>query len=197
METTALILLTLIYLVSFSARNIMVKVRTKEQIRSKDPLVDASIFLTALCISTALVSTRSEPLYGFMGPIFFLRSPVISYIGLFLFGCSIIMGWVFSSQLKKSWRVGVPENQKTDLIQSGIYAHIRNPYFLSIFVMLTGLFLVRPSVVLAGFLLLSIVVFHRMVLKEEAYLLKTHGETYHAYQMAAGRYVPRVLKSDR
>ena len=115
-------------------------------------------------------------------------------MGLFLFSSSIVMGWIFSGQLEKSWRIGVHENQTTELIQNGVYAYIRNPYFLSYFVMFLGFFLVRPSVVMGVLTAGSVFIFHSMVLKEEAYLKKVHEKEYENYKQSSGRYFPKLKK---
>lgn len=190
-EKILIIVLPLIYLGAFITRNLRVRANTRQRIRAADPLLTASIALTSLCILTAVLSTLTEPWYLLMGPVALLRSPLFSFLGLALFGIGVVMGWFFSGQLKNSWRVGVHPDQKTALIQSGIYARIRNPYFLSYFIMLGGLLLVRPSVVMMLLVIATIAIFHRMVLKEEAYLSRVHGQTYEAYRKATGRYLPR------
>jgi len=193
-ERILIILLPLIYLGTFITRNLIVKAHTKQQIRASDPLLTSSIILSNLCIFMTIVSTYSEHWYQLMGAILLLRSPIISYVGLSLFGISLIMGWFFSAQLKASWRVGIPNNQQTELIQNGIYAYIRNPYFLSYFIMFFSLFLVRPSLVMTVLVLATVLIFHRMVLKEEAHLLTIHGKEYEKYKNTTGRYIPRFEK---
>jgi protein-S-isoprenylcysteine O-methyltransferase Ste14 len=190
-EKIVLLSLSIIFLGLFVTRNIIVMKRTKQQVRSKDQLVAASILVSSLCFFVAIASTFSTKWYHSMGEITALRHPFISYTGLFLFGAGIWSGWLISAQLKDSWRVGVPENQSTELIRDGIYAYVRNPYFLSYYVMFTGLFLFRPSLMLLFSVLAIGMVFHIMVLREEAYLLKVHGEEYEKYKIKAGRYFPR------
>jgi len=196
-EKILIILLPLIFLGTFIARNMIVKAQTKQRIRASDPLLTTSIILSNLCIFMTIVSTYSEHWYQLMGAISLLRYPIISYVGLALFGISFIMGWFFSAQLKESWRVGIHKNQKTELIQNGIYAYIRNPYFLSYFIMFISLFLVRPSIVMAVLVIATVAIFHRMVLKEEAYLLTIHGNEYEKYKNTTGRYIPRCVKGNR
>ena len=181
-EKILITLLPLIFLGTFIIRNLIVKAHTKQRIRSSDFLLTISIILTNLCILMTIFSTYSENWYQLLGAILFLRSPMISYAGLSLFGISIIMGWFFSAQLKESWRVGVHKNQRTELIQNGIYTYIRNPYFLSYFIMFFSLFLVRPSLVMAVLVISNVGIFHRMVLKEEAYLFSIHGKEYEKYK---------------
>ena len=83
---------------------------------------------------------------------------------------------IISAQLKDSWRVGVHEDQKTTLIKDGVYAYVRNPYFISYYIMYFSLFLIRPSIILMALVLATVALFHRMVLKEEMYLYSMHGK---------------------
>jgi protein-S-isoprenylcysteine O-methyltransferase Ste14 len=193
-EKILIIVLPLIFLVTFMTRNMVVKYRTKKQIRASDAVASTSIILNSSCILITIASTFSSQLYQLMAPIWSLRSPMVSFFGLSLFGISILLGWIGSAQMRESWRIGIPKDQKTELIQNGIYAYVRNPYFLSFFVMFLGLFLVRPSLVILLLLSATIAVFHRLVLNEENYLLKTHGEEYIKYRRTTGRYIPRYRR---
>ncbi|MBW2675876.1 MAG: isoprenylcysteine carboxylmethyltransferase family protein [Deltaproteobacteria bacterium] len=86
------------------------------------------------------------------------------------------------------------EDQKTELIQDGVYAYVRNPYFLSYYILFFGLFLVRPSLVILLLVGVTVFTFHKMILKEEAYLLAIHGSAYRGYKTKTGRYLPRFKK---
>lgn len=196
-EKILIILLSLIFLGTFVARNLIAKAKIKKTIKASDPLLTASIISTNFCIFVAIFSTSSDNFYHLLVAIFFLRTPAVSYFGLFMFALSIIMGWLFSAQLRESWRVGVHDNQRTELIQSGIYKYVRNPYFLSYFIMFIGQFLVRPSFVMAVLIAITIAIFHRMILKEEAYLLTIHRKEYEEYRHITGRYIPRYVIGDR
>ena len=192
-ERTLLLFLSLFFLGTFLARNFLVHSKTKLKIRGSDPLLRVSILATTSCIATALLSTSSAHFYHLLVPIFFLRAPIVSAIGILVFALSIVLGWIFSGQMGTSWRVGVHENQQTVLIQNGMYRYIRNPYFLSHFIMYVGLFLVRPSVALLVLIGTTVALFHRLVLNEEAYLLSVHGKEYAEYKERTGRYLPRLL----
>jgi protein-S-isoprenylcysteine O-methyltransferase Ste14 len=102
-------------------------------------------------------------------------------------------GWFASAHLQDSWRVGIHKDQRTNLIQSGVFKYIRNPYFLSYFVMFFSLFLIRPSVLLLVLIAITVAIFHRMTLKEEMSLLKLHGDNYLKYREMTDRYIPRFL----
>jgi len=193
-ERIALITLTVIYLFTFILRNIAVGRRTGQPVRAGDGLVFSSIVLSSLCFLASIFSTADE-WYHFMGALLLLRLPLISWIGFLLFAASIVLGWIISGQLKDSWRVGVHNDQNTLLIKEGIYAYVRNPYFMTYFMMYFSLWLIRPSVALFVLITATVTVFHRMVLKEEKHLLNQHGKAYAAYKAETGRYLPRFGKN--
>ncbi len=190
-EKVLVLVLPVIYLSAFIGRNRLVKRRTKQPVRGRSGLLILSIILATFCFVVVILSTYSKYTYSFMGAIAFLEKPLITYSGFLLFLISVVFGWIASGHLKDSWRVGIVEGQKTELINTGIYARIRNPYFLSYFLMFFGLFLVRPSSILLVLVIATMAVFHLMVLKEERYLLKSHGQDYVRYKNSTGRYMPR------
>jgi protein-S-isoprenylcysteine O-methyltransferase Ste14 len=192
-EKILLIGLTALFIITFTTRNLLVWKRTGKSVRSRDRFVASSVVSSILCFVAVILSTN-EPVYRYMGAISSIRHPFVSSIGLVLLGFSIILVWIVSAQLKDSWRVGVHEDQKTELIQDGLYAYVRNPYFLSYYVLFFGLFLVRPSMVLLLLVGVTVSTFHIMILKEEAHLLAAHGTAYREYKAKTGRYLPRFKK---
>jgi protein-S-isoprenylcysteine O-methyltransferase Ste14 len=116
------------------------------------------------------------------------------WIGSFL----IILGLIFSSiaslSLKKSWRIGVNEQENTELITGGIFKYSRNPYFLSYDAVLAGMLFCMPSPILMLPVLITIILFHQMILKEEKYLESKHGDKYEQYKKEARRYIGFGLK---
>lgn len=191
LERFLITLLPLIFLGSFIIRNLGIKRRTGMKIRAVDPLVTASFIITTLCIITTICAVYWEIWYGWMVPIPLLHHPLSVGAGMLLLVLAILLGWIFSGQLKTAWRVGVHSDQQTELIQNGVYAYIRNPYFSTYFMMFSGLFLVRPSLVAAIIVSAAGTIFHRMVLKEEAHLEHLHGVEYARYKAKAGRYLPK------
>ena len=92
-------------------------------------------------------------------------------------------------QLGESWRYGVDENEKTELVTDGIYAHVRNPIYSGVFLFCLGILLLLPHILMLVSVLLvylSIEIMVRFV--EEPYLRATHGEVYIAYERQTGRY---------
>jgi protein-S-isoprenylcysteine O-methyltransferase Ste14 len=74
------------------------------------------------------------------------------------------------------------------LEQSGLYRLSRNPQVLACTLYVIGFAILWPSWYSVGWVLLYMVMIHRMVFTEEAHLLRTHGREYEAYCMRVPRY---------
>jgi len=80
-----------------------------------------------------------------------------------------------------SWRIGIDENLKTELVIDGIFSISRNPIFLGIKLNSLGFFLVAPNAVTLVILLLEIAVIDIQVALEEQHLLKMYDAKYKEY----------------
>jgi protein-S-isoprenylcysteine O-methyltransferase Ste14 len=90
--------------------------------------------------------------------------------------------------MRDSWRIGIIEGEKTELVTDGIFSISRNPYFLSgIIQFIAYIFLIKNLVVII-FCLLSILLIHKMVIKEETFLESLHGDKYLKYKKEVARY---------
>lgn len=88
--------------------------------------------------------------------------------------------------------MGILKDQKTRLIQTGLYTRILNPYFLSYDMVFVSLWLIRPSLAQLVLCLLVTANFHLMVRNEETHLAGVHGREYEQYVQRTGRYLPRL-----
>jgi protein-S-isoprenylcysteine O-methyltransferase Ste14 len=99
---------------------------------------------------------------------------------------------VFSQQwMGRSWRIGVDERERTQLVTGGPFRLVRNPIFTGMITTSVGLALIVPSVLsIASVALLigSLEVQTRLV--EEPYLTRVHGEEYTGWAGRAGRFLP-------
>lgn len=95
-----------------------------------------------------------------------------------------------------SWRVGVDQSERTELVTTGIYQWVRNPIFSFIGVSIVGYALVIPNLwMLVATTLLGLGVQLQVRFVEEPYLLAQHGEKYQSYMARVGRFLPAVGKS--
>ena len=91
-----------------------------------------------------------------------------------------------------SWRVGIDEQVKTQLITTGLYAFIRNPTYLGIFLLNAGVWLIWPTWTVFVLNMLFVIFLEIQVRCEEDYLLATHKEAYFDYSKRTKRYIPFV-----
>lgn len=121
--------------------------------------------------------------------IIFYSLSILTIIGSILITVGLAACCIASLTLKKSWRIGVDGKEKTELITDGIYRISRNPYFLSYDLVLLGMVfcLLSPYFIIP--VLITMVLFHLMILKEETYLEKQHQEKYRKYKKEVRRYI--------
>ena len=93
--------------------------------------------------------------------------------------------------MRESWRAGIPYDDKTALVTTGIYTYSRNPAFVGFDLMYTGLMFMYLNVVLSVCTVLTVVALHAQILREEDFLRGTFGEQYIAYQKHTARYFGR------
>lgn len=128
-------------------------------------------------------------LYNALLPITQLERPGTTILGSSLLIFALI--WVLIAQIhmQKSWRIGVDEEVKTELIQTGLFKISRNPIFLGMRLMLLGIFLVIPNAITLVILIAGELLIQIQVLLEEEFLTRTHGVSYIAYQKKVRRWI--------
>lgn len=90
--------------------------------------------------------------------------------------------------MKDSWRAGIPDKDKTELITTGIYCFSRNPAFLGFDLMYVGVLLLYGNLLTLSFSAFAIVMLHLQILQEERYLSNTFGAPYQEYCRHVSRY---------
>lgn len=96
--------------------------------------------------------------------------------------------------MKNSWRAGIPQNDKTELVQDGIYRWSRNPAFLGFDFMYIGVCLMFCNPLTIVFSLFAMITLHLQILQEEKYLAATFGTPYAEYRSQVFRYAGRRNK---
>lgn len=93
--------------------------------------------------------------------------------------------------MKDSWRAGIPDKDKTELVTTGIYRYSRNPAFLGFDFMYVGVLLMYGNLLTLGFSAFAMIMLHLQILQEEQYLAHTFGEPYREYCRHVFRYLGR------
>lgn len=93
--------------------------------------------------------------------------------------------------MKDSWRAGIPDKDRTELVTTGIYRYSRNPAFLGFDLMYAGVLLLYGNLLTLGFSVFAMVMLHLQILQEERYLVHAFGAPYQAYCRQLFRYLGR------
>ncbi|RCX16339.1 protein-S-isoprenylcysteine O-methyltransferase Ste14 [Anaerobacterium chartisolvens] len=98
------------------------------------------------------------------------------------------------AQLKmgSSWRVGIDERVKTDLVTTGLYKYIRNPTYLGLFMLNIGVWLIWPTFSIFLLNIVFILFLDIQVRCEEDHLYSVHGNSYDEYKKRTKRYIPFI-----
>jgi len=146
------------------------------------------LFVVSLALG---VAAGLLDLWDVVDPIAALDTTPVHVAGLLLFALGL--GGTVAAQLAmgRSWRVGVNETERTELVTGGPFKLVRNPIYSAMVPAVAGLALLVPSVVaLLGLALLVAALEIQVRLVEEPYLLRTHGDAYAAYAQRVGRFIP-------
>ena len=116
--------------------------------------------------------------------VFIISGAILGITGDIIFAAAVFT-------MQDSWRAGIAENNKTQII---IYKFSRNPAFLGFDCVYIGFVLMFFNVPLLLFSIFAITMLHLQILQEEQYLTKTFGETYINYKNKVCRYFGRKNK---
>jgi protein-S-isoprenylcysteine O-methyltransferase Ste14 len=146
------------------------------------------LFVAALLLGLAVPLLD---LAGALEPVAALDGPVGHALG-FVFFFAGLGGTLWAQvAMGASWRIGVDEGERTELVTGGPFALVRNPIFSAMVPAFLGLALLVPNAAaLVGFVALLAALEVQVRLVEEPYLLRTHSARYAHYASRVGRFVP-------
>ena len=188
MTTYALLIILhqLLFQGMFFAKNFRLKRRLGGPIRGSNLEANLAIVLFIIFIFVAIAQAAFK---GAPGPGSPLPGGLTQTTGLLLVIASLLMAASALKDLGDSWRVGVLQNQQTELIERGIYRFSRNPFFVAYLTAFAGYGVLLQSAILLALWLICLAATHAMILKEESYLEGSHGTVYEAYKQRVPRYL--------
>lgn len=107
--------------------------------------------------------------------------------------CGVAVFMLSVLTMRDSWRAGVSEQERTELVTSGIYQISRNPAFLGFNLVYIGILLMFFNPVLLAASVFAIGMLHLQIVKvEEPFLVSAFGAPYREYQRQVNRYLAQV-----
>lgn len=145
--------------------------------------------LIALLFITVLMFSFGSNIYQYASPILFLENNILKIIGLALIHISLIWIAIAQYQMSNSWRIGIDEKTKTDLVTKGIFSISRNPIFLAMIVSVIGIFFIIPNALSFFTAVATYFIIHIQIRLEEVFLQGQHGEQYLLYKKKTRRLI--------
>ncbi len=126
--------------------------------------------------------------HKFLLPFWYFEIDSLMNSGWLLLIISLVFVWFAQGNMRESWRIGIDEENKSELITDGFFSFSRNPIFLGIMIANTGLFLVLPNAFTLLVVALSTVSINTQIRLEEEFLFKEFGSQYAQYQAKVNRW---------
>jgi protein-S-isoprenylcysteine O-methyltransferase Ste14 len=98
-------------------------------------------------------------------------------------------------EMGRSWRVGI-DDRPTSLVDTGIFALVRNPIYSGLLAMVGGVALIAPCAWTVCLGLMTLMMLSLQTRLEERHLAGQHGESFVRYAARVGRFVPGFGRLD-
>jgi protein-S-isoprenylcysteine O-methyltransferase Ste14 len=146
-------------------------------------------FISILEFVVVFIYAFKNEWYQYLLPFWYLEHSYLQYIGWGLLLLSLVLVWIAQSQMANSWRIGIDEKNKTELVTRGLFAYSRNPIFLGVMIANFGLFLIIPNAFTLLIVSLSLVSINTQIRLEETFLKSSHGKEYQDYLNQVRRWL--------
>ncbi|MFX1320590.1 MAG: methyltransferase family protein [Promethearchaeota archaeon] len=127
----------------------------------------------------------------------FVISDIFIFIGIIMISLGLLIDLWGTIALGTNFRIELPK-EEISLNTTGIYRLMRNPIVMGVYLLVTGSFLIIPTIISLIFLIANILTFDSKIRDEERFLAKRFGEEYKNYCTKVGRYLPfSIIKNKR
>lgn len=156
--------------------------------------------VAGICFAVAVVVGQAAPLLAAIQLVPYLTGSALDWtagpgfwVGLVLTAAGFATAVVAQNTMGTSWRIGVDQAERTELVTHGVFARVRNPIFTAMIAAQAGTALMAPTwLSLLGPLLLLVGIELQVRRVEEPYLVRVHGTAYTDYAARTGRFLPNL-----
>ena len=142
-----------------------------------------------LILAVTIAFTFFPGVYQYATPISWLENSIVKIAGLGLMALALIWTATAQMQMGKSWRIGIDNENKTELVEKGLFTVSRNPIFFGMRTALFGFFLCLPNALTLLAVVLLDFLMQIQVRLEEEFLRNTHGDSYADYCRKVRRWI--------
>jgi len=140
-------------------------------------------------VGVIILFSLFDGFYDYAAPISWLEHDFVRWFGLALLALSLVWTAVAQMQMGASWRIGIDKQNRTELVEKGLFAVSRNPIFLGMRLALAGFFLTIPNAVTLLTFVLGDVLMQIQVRLEEEHLGNLHGAKYAEFTSRVRRWI--------
>lgn len=145
--------------------------------------------LTLMTLVAVSVNVFAPGWNKYLIPVWYFESDSLYWLGWLILHLSLLLIVTAQKQMKESWRIGIDEKNRTELVTSGLFRYSRNPIFLGMRASMGGLFLVLPNTLTLLVYVLTWTALQIQVRLEEEFLIRSHGEAYSSYLQKVPRWI--------
>ena len=199
MAAAALVLYVVWFVLAFGVRTVIQLRRTGESgFKGLGGRLGSVEWFAGVLFVVALVVGVAAPVAAIFGlnPVRALAAGWLSWAAVALATAGVVATLAAQLSMGSSWRIGVDENERTDLVTGGAFELVRNPIFSAMLVTAVGLTVMVPNVLaIVGLAALVVALELQVRDVEQPYLTSAHDDTYRAYTRRVGRFIPGVGRS--
>lgn len=125
----------------------------------------------------------------FFVPVAYLEINAVFWTGFALLHISML--WIFIAQMQmgRSWRIGIDEKNKTELVTHGIFSISRNPIFFGMIIAMLAAFMILPNIITFFLAVGGYIIIQIQIRLEEEFLEKSFGSQYISYKKKVRRLI--------
>ena len=194
MAVTALVLYALWFALALGLRTLVALRRTGDSgFRGISGTPRSLAWWAGVLFAVALLVGVAAPVADLAGMPRLVESSAVTASGLVI--ALVGIGATLAAQLSMgdSWRIGIDDHERTELVTRGAFTLARNPIFTAMTITAVGLAAMVTNVIGVGGVVALIVALELHVRGvEERYLRRVHGAAYDRYAAQVGRFLPGV-----
>lgn len=113
----------------------------------------------------------------------------VDYIGIILLFSGLTLAELTSFKLKKDLIFGLSDSKSHQLQTKGVYSFSRHPFYMGFLLILISSVLFVPNIFNIILLMISWILHHFIMIKEEEFLTAKYGDEYKEYTKKVRRYI--------
>lgn len=122
-----------------------------------------------------------------------LDRPAVAVAGALLWAVGAVLAVAAQSQMGSAWRAGIDLAGADDLVTTGAFGVVRNPFYVGVMAASAGVALMVPNApAVVGWVGLVVGCEIDVRLVEEPHLRASHGAAWERYARSTPRFVPGV-----